>query len=142
MTQDELKHMDYIQSAISRIASNQFQIKGWAITLGTAILTLFANSLNNPDGPNAYFLLIAIFPMLLFWIIDAKFLSTERRLRRIYMDIAEHKADIRPFDMPTGKYHSGYYSFFSALFSLNNILVYLCAIVALFGGFVYFTFFR
>ena len=125
MSPEELKHLDYIQSTISRMATNQFQIKGWLVAIDSAILTVFANSFKNDSGPNPYFLLAAIFPTVIFWILDSNFLSKERRLRRIYMEVAQQKETVKPFDMPLNKYKTGFYSPIKCMFSLNNILIYL-----------------
>lgn len=37
---NKYKHMDYIQSAISRMASNSFYLKGWNVTIIAAIVAL------------------------------------------------------------------------------------------------------
>lgn len=138
MTPEELKHLDYLQSTISRMATHQFQIKGWLIAIDTAILTIFANSFKQDGGPNPYFLLIAIFPTLLFWVLDSRFLSMERRLRKIYMDVAEHKKDIKPFDMPIKKYKGGEVSVFKCMTSVGNLFIYLCSMLCFIIAFVFF----
>ena len=38
--ENKYKHMDYIQSAISRMPSNSFYLKGWDITIIAAIVVL------------------------------------------------------------------------------------------------------
>ena len=55
-------------------------IKGWAVTLVSAI---FALSIENHK-----FSFIALFPILLFWWLDAFFLYQERLFRRLYNDVA------------------------------------------------------
>lgn len=139
MTPDELKHMDYIQSAITRMSTNQFQIKGWLIAMDTAILTIFANSFKEADGPNAWFLLIAVFPTLLFWVMDARFLSMERRLRQIYSEVAEHSENIKPFEMPVKKYKGGNFSIFRCMLSFGNILVYFSTALGFLAAFIVFS---
>ena len=136
MTQEELKHLDYIQSAISRLAANQFQIKGWSITVDTALLTFFANSLSKGNGANPYFLLSALLPTLLFWILDSKFLSNERRLRQIYMDVIERKGNIQLFHMPLRQYQGAKFSMHSCMFSYANILVYPIVMGCFFAAFL------
>ena len=37
---NKYKHMDYVQSAISRMATNSFYLKGWNITIIAAIVAL------------------------------------------------------------------------------------------------------
>lgn len=38
--ENKYKHLDYIQSAISRMASNSFYLKGWNVTIIAAIVAL------------------------------------------------------------------------------------------------------
>ncbi len=137
MSPEELKHLDYLQSTIARMATNQFQIKGWLVAIDSAILTVFANSLKNNGTPNPFFLLIAIFPTIIFWILDSNFLSKERRLRRIYMDVAEQKETVKLFDMPLNKYKSGFYSPLKCMFTLNNVLIYLSTSIGFLIAFLY-----
>ncbi len=41
----QLKRLDHLQSIVQRVAGNSFLIKGWAVTLASAILGL---TLSNP----------------------------------------------------------------------------------------------
>lgn len=72
------KHLDYIQAVITRHNSNSFMIKGWAITLCTAVLTLAAT------WKEPVLALVAIVPTLLFWILDSKYLANERCFVSLY----------------------------------------------------------
>ncbi len=138
MTPEEIKHLDYIQSAITRMSTNQFQIKGWMITIDTAILTIFANSFKVDDGPNPYFLLIALFPNILLWILDSKFLSTERSLRKIYTEVAEQKGTVKLFSIPARDFNKGFSSIFKCMMSISNVIVYLFSSVGFLIAFLYF----
>jgi hypothetical protein len=35
---DHHKHMDYVQAIITRLGNNSFLLKGWALTLSSALL--------------------------------------------------------------------------------------------------------
>jgi hypothetical protein len=72
------KHLDYIQSAISRMASNLFFLKGWSVTL---VAGLFALAAKDTDR---LYMLLAYYPLLIFWLLDGYFLSQERRFRSLY----------------------------------------------------------
>jgi hypothetical protein len=74
----KLKHLEFIQQAIGRMASNLFLLKGWAITLIVGLFALAAK------GTDQSFYLIAFLPALMFWILDAFFLMLERRFRSLY----------------------------------------------------------
>ena len=38
MSEDKLKHLEFIQNIITRMNTNSFLIKGWAVTIASAIL--------------------------------------------------------------------------------------------------------
>lgn len=77
-----LKHLEMLQAIITRMASNSFLIKGWAITLASA---LFALSAKDADRSFAF---LAVFPALTFWALDAYYLKLERVFRNRYDDVA------------------------------------------------------
>ena len=58
----KIAHLEMVQGVIDRIGNNSFMIKGWAVTLVSAI---FALSIENHK-----FSFIALFPILLFWWLD------------------------------------------------------------------------
>lgn len=68
MSSEQLKHLDYIQSAINRMAANSFKIKGWMVTLFSALMALYVNS------EKTWFLIVAFIPIFLFWSLDAYYL--------------------------------------------------------------------
>lgn len=82
MSQDSIsnkhKHLDFIQSAVNRMAGNLFLLKGWSITLIAALFALAAK-----DANRSYFV-IAYFPLFIFWSLDGYFLSQERKFRALY----------------------------------------------------------
>jgi hypothetical protein len=61
---DQIKHVEFIQNAITRMASNSFMCKGWAVTLFAAIMVI--------DGTVRYHLsetlpLLVIVMLIAFW---------------------------------------------------------------------------
>jgi len=93
---DKKKHLEFIQLAISRMASNSFILKGWNITL---IVGLFALSLNSPS---INYLYLAILPAVAFWGLDSYYLWQERLFRKLYDKIRRSKnEDIDPYSMNT-----------------------------------------
>jgi len=75
-----MKEIETIQSAINRMSSNSFLIKGWTITLVVATLLLERSML---DGSKLQ-IFIAFIPLLVFWFLDAYFLWQERMYRKLY----------------------------------------------------------
>lgn len=79
---DHHKHMDYVQAVITRLANNSFLLKGWALTLSSALLG-FAITQNH-----AGLALAAIVPVIAFWLLDTYYLRQERAFRNMYDDVA------------------------------------------------------
>lgn len=61
MIEQKLKHLEFIQGVINRLATNSFQMKGWSVVLVAAILVLLARE--NRLGAT----FIALAPVLVFW---------------------------------------------------------------------------
>ena len=78
--EQQLKHLDHLQGIINRLAGNSFKLKGWAITLGSALLGLALKG----DSSTAEIALLAILPTIVFWLLDGYYLSQERGFRTMY----------------------------------------------------------
>ena len=72
------KHLEIMQSVITRMAENSRSCKVWCVTLVAAILVLVART------GKADHALIALAPTVLFYILDAYYLSLERGFRQAY----------------------------------------------------------
>lgn len=73
-----IKYLEMIQSTMTRMASNSFTLKGWAVTL---VAGTFALSSKDSDK---LFYLVAYIPIILFWFLDAYYLQLERKYRDLY----------------------------------------------------------
>lgn len=73
-----LKHLEMLQQVITRMANNSFLIKGWSVTLLSAILVLTAKDKIFAMG------WIALIPIVIFWLLDGFFLRQERLFRKLY----------------------------------------------------------
>lgn len=98
MEEQKIKHLEMIQGIITRMDQNSFMLKGWMITIVSALLAIYA------DKGNIGYLIVSIFPILVFWFLDAYYLQQERKFRGIYSDIVEGK-DLPLFKMPIGEYN-------------------------------------
>lgn len=78
MDSNKIKHLELIQGVISRMASNSFMLKGWAVTLVAGIFALAAK-----DTDKLYFL-VAYVPVIVFWGLDSYYLLQERLYRSLY----------------------------------------------------------
>ncbi len=76
MNKDLTVHLEFIQNNIGRMAGNSFVLKGWTVTLTAGLLALTAKDYN------PVFALVALFPGLVFWGLDAFYLEQERLFRK------------------------------------------------------------
>lgn len=72
------KHLDLVSAIISRMAQNSFTVRGWSITIVTAIVALGVQSLS------PRMVVAALIPIIVFWAIDAFYLWQEQGFRRLY----------------------------------------------------------
>ncbi len=114
---EKIKHLEFSQGIINRMAQNSFLIKGWTVTL---ISALFALAAKDKDKT---FLIIAYFPTLMFWILDSYYLYQERLFRKVYDDI--RKNDSRElFSLSPKELDRGFADWSGTFFSKTIILFY------------------
>lgn len=133
MIDEQLKHIEFIQNIITRMNTNSFQIKGWTITLVSALLAIFASTKND------YFVIVAIFPAVILWFLDAYYLMQERKFRGLYNDVAgvsEQPKQIKQFAMRPDLYTGGKYSYWSSFTSVTIVSLHLSISLGLVGLFV------
>lgn len=117
---DHHKHMDYVQAVITRLANNSFLLKGWALTLSSALLGFAITQ------KHAGLALVALVPVLAFWVLDTYFLRQERAFRRMYADIAAK--ELRDFTINPTPY-AEQQPWWGVGFSLSLRIYYLAIIV-------------
>lgn len=100
MIEEKLKHLEFTQNIITRMNANSFVIKGWSVTLVSALFALAA------DKVNTKFIYLAYFPVVMFWILDGFFLSQEKQYRELYKEVAgKDKDSIFNFDLDASRYN-------------------------------------
>jgi hypothetical protein len=75
----QLKRLDHLQAIIQRLAGNSFLIKGWTLTLASAMLGF---ALKDAKGWSIAYL--SILPSAVFWGLDGYYLAVEIGMRRLY----------------------------------------------------------
>jgi hypothetical protein len=90
---NRVKHLEMIQAVVSRLGSNGFLIKGWAVTLAGAFVGLAVNS------HNGAFARIGAGVVMVLWGLDAYFLRAERRFRRLGSCVQAFDGSLSPFFM-------------------------------------------
>lgn len=113
----KLKHLEFIQNAINRMANNSFIIKGWCITLAVALIALLEKK-----DINKCYIVFSFLPLLFFWFLDAFFLKTERQYRRLYAEVSKKDKKEIDFSMDITLYKECYVE---ALFSRTLLPFYL-----------------
>ncbi|MCX7640852.1 MAG: hypothetical protein N2Z23_10485 [Pyrinomonadaceae bacterium] len=76
--ENKIKHLEFIQSVINRMANNSFLMKGWAITLVAALFALSSRDANKN------YIVVSFLPVIVFWILDRYYLSRERGFSCLY----------------------------------------------------------
>jgi hypothetical protein len=96
----KLKHLEFIQAVIARMATSSFLFKGWAITIAAGLAAFAAL-----DSKPALFT-ISLISTTMFWGLDGYYLWLERCFRKLYHKVAiTNPADIN-FAMEPEKDHS------------------------------------
>ncbi len=93
----KFKHLDYIQTAIGRMATNSFLFKGWAITIATGLSAFGA------ADTKVALLAIALITTLLFWGLDGYYLWLERGFIALHNKVAAASEDQIDFAMAIDK---------------------------------------
>ena len=127
MTEDQRKHLEFIQNSITRTNSNSFQIKGVAVTIVAALLGIYAS--NN----KLLIIFMGIPPTILFWFLDAYYLQVEKKLRGIYNDVAAVTTvhTVAPYAFPLKQYTGKDFSYFKTFKSKSVLPLYISIIVFL-----------
>ena len=82
----KIEYLKMIEQIIDRMAKNSFQLKGWAVSLATLIVTLTVKN------GNSSLAVISIIPLIAFWALDAYYLQLERMYKELYK-IASARAE-------------------------------------------------
>ncbi|MFZ4525568.1 MAG: hypothetical protein ACOYOE_08495 [Chlorobium sp.] len=120
----KIAHLGFIQGVINRMGANSFLLKGWSITLVAAV---FALSSKDADQR---FVLLAYFPVIVFWVLDAYFLHQERLFRKLYEKVAADLISSEKFVLNTSIVRDEVASVSKVFFS-NTLLLFHGLIVGI-----------
>lgn len=96
----KIAHLEMIQAVIARMASNSFVVKGWSMTILSAVLALAVGSSNQT------LVGIALLPIVCFWFLDAFFLRQERLYRKLYDEVRVKGPESIDFSMDATQFAS------------------------------------
>ncbi len=95
MTDKKHAHLEMIQGVVNRLSTNSFLLKGWTVLLVSALFALAAGN------SKVYFVYLAYFPAIAFWVLDGYFLWQERLFRALYDHVRRLKEEDVDFSMDT-----------------------------------------
>ena len=118
----KLKHLEFIQGVINRLAADSFRMKGWSVALAAALFVLLAR------GENSKFAPMALVPVLIFWGLDGYFLWRGRLFRALYDHVRLLEENEIDFSMDADKFRREY-TWLGATFSRTLIGFYAAALL-------------
>lgn len=125
MKETKSKHIDLVQSIITRMAQNSFLIKGWMITIVVGLFLFLQN-----DNLKKNFL-IYLFPIVGFWLLDSYYLWQERLYRKLYGSVISDLKGSSDLKLSVEEFKNST-TYLSALFSITEILTYLPVALSVF----------
>lgn len=138
-SQPNEKHLEFLQNNIARMNQCSFQMKGWAITIASALIAVFVSTISDENPGSKIYLLAAIAATVLFWCLDSLYLSKERRFVGMYNDLIgvgngtkQSAMQIKEYEIPMKKYGGWRYSIFRAMGSPSEFLLYGAIVVGLY----------
>ncbi len=116
--ENKRKHLEFIQSVIARMNSNSFLIKGWSITLVSALFALAAKD------SNLNFVLVSYIGIPIFWVLDGFYISQERQYRDLYNKVSETPETNIDYKMDATEFDKGDRTWLCGIFSKTLIPFY------------------
>ncbi len=116
--ENKIAYLQMIQFVINRLSNNSFLMKGWAITLVAGTFVLSAKDANKS------YIALAYFPSIMFWALDAYFVSQERLFRSLYDRARLQELDKIDFSMDVASFKNWQNSWSSGFLSLTLLIFY------------------
>lgn len=118
------KHLEFTQGVINRMGQNSFLIKGWTITLVSALFALAAKDTDHR------FVIVAYFPTAIFWFLDSYYLYQERLFRKVYDHVRQQQTV--DYSLSTKNFDKGFSDYADSVFSKTIIPFYGIVFLVLF----------
>ncbi|SRR6266567_5119232 len=99
---ERLKHLELLQTVITRMAQNSFQLKAWGVVLVSGLLALGSKEMERS------IIYVAYVPLVLFAVLDAGYLALEKNFRALYDLVRNGDPRVHLLDMqlPEGETRS------------------------------------
>lgn len=98
--------------------SNSFLIKGWTITLVSALFALASKD------ANVNYVLVSYIAIPVFWVLDGFYISQERQYRDLYAEVAAKDEANIDFSMDASGYCKDDRTWLAGIFSQTLIPFY------------------
>lgn len=121
----KLKHLEMLQAVIVRMGNNSFLLKGWSVTLVSA---LFAIAIQEKVK---VFIALAYFPAFIFWALDGFYLWQERLFRALYEHVRGLKESQIDFSMDVSKVGDKNITWAKAMSSDITVLFHVAILAAI-----------
>jgi hypothetical protein len=122
MEDDVAKHLEFVQNTVDRMANHSFLLKGWTITLVAALFALAAKD------SNIGFAVLALFPALSFWGLDAYYLRQERLFRKLYGAVCgsagDESSSVPLFSLDTTNFRDSVDGWFKTLWTPTILAIH------------------
>jgi hypothetical protein len=122
----KLKHLEFLQGIINRMANCSFLLKGWSVILVAALLALSAAT-----QEKVALLSISFVPVIVFWILDGYYLWQERLFREVYNAVSKKTEDEIDFKINPMDFVVGRNTWLLTIFSKTILLFYLSLIITM-----------
>lgn len=99
LSDDQRKHLDFIQAIITRMSSSSSSVKGGGVTVSMAAFGFSANE------ANPFIACLGLIAVLLFATLDAHYLRQERLFRALYDDARQGL--VETYSMAKDSYEDG-----------------------------------
>ena len=116
--ENKIKHLEFIQSVINRMANNSFILKGWGITLFAGIVALIGSDKIN------FMSYVSVAPLVTFWFLDSYYLMIERKNRKLYNIVRLKKDSDIDFSMSIKEIKGDKTGYCHCLFSYTILVFY------------------
>jgi hypothetical protein len=132
---ERIKHLEFIQAIVARMAGNSFIIKQLTVTVATGLIGVAAQQ------TSALIAAAAVLPAVVFWGLDAYFLRQERLFRRLYDDVrrpAEQRLHpVEPFSLSIVNYVDDVPAWSQTLWSTTLLMLHGVVLLVVIGGAAY-----
>ncbi|QFY76107.1 hypothetical protein CEQ83_26570 (plasmid) [Priestia megaterium] len=126
MNENKIKHLEFIQAVITRMAQNSFFLKGWSVTI---LVGIFAFA--NVSEMDSRYLIVAYIPVVFFWFLDGFFLWQEKLYRKLYDRVRGREEEAIDYNMNAYVCKDEVKSWLKVTFSTTLSLFYIPLLVVI-----------